>query len=79
MTAETMTVSVNVLDAAVNYSPLAAPVQKTIGLKSDANYAIVDAAIQKANGLNRENYKDFSKVDAAIAAVVRDKDFPQKR
>lgn len=79
MTAETMTVSVNVLDAAANYSPLAAPVQKTIGLKSDANYAIVDAAIQKANGLNRENYKDFSKVDAAIAAVVRDKDFPQTK
>ena len=44
----------------------AAPVQKTIGLKSDANYAIVDAAIQKANGLNRENYKDFSKVDADV-------------
>ena len=39
----------------------------------DANYDEVDAAITKADALNKDDYKDFSKVDAAIAAVVRDK------
>ena len=39
-----------------------------------ADYSKVDAAIAKAEALNQENYKDFSAVEAAIAAVIRDKD-----
>ena len=39
----------------------------------NADYSKVDAAIAKANDLNKDDYKDFSKVEATIAAVVRDK------
>ena len=39
----------------------------------DADYTKVDAAIAKANALNKDNYKDFSAVEAAVNAVVRDK------
>ena len=38
-----------------------------------ANYTKVDAAIDKANALKNEDYKDFSGVEAAVNAVVRDK------
>ena len=38
-----------------------------------ANYTKVDAAIDKANALRKEDYKDFSGVEAAVNAVVRDK------
>ncbi len=38
-----------------------------------ADYSKVDAAIEKAGKLNKDDYKDFSKVEEAIAAVVRDK------
>ena len=38
-----------------------------------ADYSKVDAAIAKANALNRDEYKDFSAVDAAVSAVVRGK------
>ena len=38
-----------------------------------ADYSAVDAAIAKADKLNRDEYKDFSAVDAAINAVVRGK------
>ena len=38
-----------------------------------ADYRAVDAAIAKANALNRDDYKDFSAVDAAVSAVVRGK------
>ena len=37
---------------------------------SPADYSAVDAAIAKANGLNRDDYKDFSAVDTAINSVV---------
>ena len=37
---------------------------------SPADYSAVDAAIAKANGLNRDDYKDFSAVEAAINLVV---------
>ena len=41
------------------------------GLKdSPADYSAVDAAIAKANGLNRDDYKDFSAVETAINLVV---------
>ena len=39
----------------------------------DADYTKVDAAIAKANALNKDNYKDFTAVEAAVNAVVRDK------
>lgn len=38
-----------------------------------ADYTAVDAAIAKANALNKDNYKDFSAVEAAVNSVVRDK------
>ena len=38
-----------------------------------ADYSAVDAAIAKADKLNRDEYKDFSAVDAAVNAVVRGK------
>lgn len=39
-----------------------------------ADYSKVDEAIAKVNALNKEDYRDFSKVEAAVNAVVRDKD-----
>ena len=39
----------------------------------DADYTKVDEALAKANALNKNNYKNFSAVDAAVNAVVRDK------
>lgn len=38
-----------------------------------ADYSAVDAAIAKAKALNKDEYKDFSAVDAALSAVVRGK------
>ena len=38
-----------------------------------ADYTKVDEAIAKANALNKDNYKDFSAVETAVNAVVRDK------
>ena len=43
-----------------------------------ANYTKVDAAIAKANALNKDNYKDFSAVEAAVNAVVRDKNITEQ-
>ena len=43
-----------------------------------ADYTEVDKAIEKANKLNKENYKDFSKVEDAINAVNRDKDITEQ-
>ena len=39
----------------------------------DADYSAVDAAIAKANALVKADYKDFTGVESAIAAVVRNK------
>ncbi len=44
----------------------------------DADYTKVDAAIAKANALEKDNYKDFSAVEAAINAVVRDKNITEQ-
>ena len=44
----------------------------------DADYTKVDAAIAKANALNKGNYKDFSAVEAAVNAVVRDKNITEQ-
>ena len=45
---------------------------------TDADYTKVDEAIAKANALNRDEYKDFSGVDAAVNAVVRGKNITQQ-
>ena len=44
----------------------------------DANYVKVDEAIAKANALNRDAYTDFTAVEAAINAVVRDKNITEQ-
>ena len=44
----------------------------------DADYAKVDEAIAKANALNRDAYTDFTVVEAAINAVVRDKNITEQ-
>ena len=44
----------------------------------DADYAKVDAAIAKANALNKNDYKDFSGVETAVNAVVRDKNITEQ-
>ena len=43
-----------------------------------ANYSKVDEAIAKANALNKDNYKDFTAVEAAVKAVVRDKNITEQ-
>ena len=45
---------------------------------SPADYSAVEAAIAKANALNKNSYQDFSAVEKAIAAVVRDKNITQQ-
>ena len=50
---------------------------KTLVYK-DADYTKVDAAIAKAKALNKDNYKDFSGVEAAVNAVVRDKNVTEQ-
>ena len=44
----------------------------------DADYTKVDAAIAKANALNKDNYKDFTGVEAALNAVARGKNITQQ-
>ena len=44
----------------------------------DADYTKVDAAIAKANALNKDNYKDFTAVEAAVNAVARGKNITQQ-
>ena len=44
----------------------------------DADYTKVDEAIAKANALNKDNYKNFSAVEAAVNAVVRDKNITEQ-
>ena len=43
-----------------------------------ANYTKVDAAIAKANALNKNDYKDFSGVEAAVNAFVRGKNITEQ-
>ena len=44
----------------------------------DADYTKVDAAIAKANALKKDDYKDFSDVETAVKAVVRDKNITEQ-
>ena len=46
--------------------------------KKDADYTKVDAAIAKANALNKDNYKDFTAVEAAVNAVTRGKNLTEQ-
>ena len=43
-----------------------------------ADYTKADGAIDKANALNKDNYKDFSAVEAAVKAVVRGKNIMEQ-
>ena len=43
-----------------------------------ADYTKVDAAIAEAEALNKDDYKDFSGVEAAVNAVVRDKNITEQ-
>lgn len=54
--------------------------QRTFTLKCNqyADYSKVDAAIAKANALNKDDYKDFSAVEAAVRAVVRGKSITEQ-
>ena len=49
-----------------------------MGCVQSADYANVDAAIAKANALNKDEYKDFSGVEAAVKAVVRGKNITEQ-
>ena len=44
----------------------------------DANYSKVDAAIAEAEALNKDEYKDFTKVEEAVNAVVRGKNITEQ-
>ena len=44
----------------------------------EADYTKVDEAIAKANALNKDNYKDFTAVEAAVNAVVRGKNITEQ-
>ena len=44
----------------------------------NADYTKVDEAIAKANALNKDDYKDFSAVEAAVNAVVRGKNITEQ-
>ena len=54
--------------------------RRTFTLKcvESADYANVDAAIAKANALNKDDYKDFSAVESAVNAVVRGKNITEQ-
>ena len=43
-----------------------------------ADYTKVDAAIAKAKALNKDNYKDFATVEAAVNAVARGKNITEQ-
>ena len=43
-----------------------------------ADYTAVDAAIGKVNALNKDEYKDFTAVEAAVNAVVRGKNITKQ-
>ena len=47
-------------------------------INGPADYSSVDAAIAKANALNKDNYKDCSAVEAAVNAVARGKNITEQ-
>ena len=71
--------SANVLDSAVNYSPLAQPATVSVDVLKLADYSKLEAAVAaKAKALNPEDYKDFSAVQSALNAIVYDLDETQQ-
>lgn len=66
-----LTVSANVSDAATNYSPLAAPAQRTVQVRHAVSFSAVDAAIAKAKALDPALFQNYAAVEAAIKAVDR--------
>ena len=44
----------------------------------NADYTKVDAALAKAKALKKDDYKDFSGVETAVKAVVRDKNITEQ-
>ena len=50
----------------------------TLKCVQSADYANVDAAITKANNLNKDDYKDFSGVKNAVKAIVRGKNITEQ-
>ena len=59
---------------------MAAAITKAVNALTykDADYTAVDVAIEKANALNKNDYKDFTGVEAAVKAVVRGKNITEQ-
>ena len=68
--AGTFSLTVQIVDAADGTTVLADEIA-TISSEAEADYSKVDAAIEHANSLNRDDYVDFTEVDNTIDAVVR--------
>ena len=63
-----------------NVNAMAQAIQDAIAALQykDADYTKVDEAIAKANALKKDDYKDFSAVESAVNAVVRDKNITEQ-
>ena len=63
-----------------NVNAMAQAIQDAIAALQykDADYTKVEAAIAKANALKKDDYKDFSAVESAVNAVVRDKNITEQ-
>ena len=68
------------IDEQAEIDALVKPIEDAVAslVYKDADYSKVDAAIAKAESLNKKDYKDFSEVEAAIQAVVRGKDITKQ-
>ena len=63
-----------------NVNAMAQAIQDAIAALQykEADYTKVDEAIAKANALKKDDYKDFSAVESAVNAVVRDKNITEQ-
>lgn len=75
--AGTFSLTVNIVEAANQQNVLATATQSVTSVVG-ADYTKVDEAIAKANALNRDEYKDFTAVDQAVASVVRGLDISRQ-
>lgn len=68
------------IDEQAEIDALVKPIEDAVAalVYKDADYSKVDAAIAKAESLNKKDYKDFSAVESAIQAVVRGKDITKQ-
>ena len=72
----TVSVNGNKVDAknvVKNEEEIFAVAIKTVTVYRDADYTAVDSELEKVKALNKDEYKDFSAVEAAVNAVVRGK------